>query len=206
MFHWHKVLPSFSEPWLSVLSTMMASLKFVYLFYFSLYILDIIIQPNSFFITVIYIQIIEVYYSNVNKWKGNRVSKGDARKGEREMMMAGGKRCDGTWISNVSLTKGIPLWKTLGQGCSTKCWDTKVAWMLVAEGSINYLCKHQLDVAFGLPTAVLSRTQFGVLHMVNDTAANFRRSSQSDTGHWPSSWPGAIWRKRRLLAVETVFK
>ena len=36
----------------------------IILFYFSLYILDVIIQPNLFFIAVIYMQ---VYCSNVNK-------------------------------------------------------------------------------------------------------------------------------------------
>ena len=103
---WHKVLPSFHEPWLGVLSTMMASWKFIYLFYFSLHILDVIIQPNLFFITVMYTQVIEVYYGNVNKWKGNRVSKGEGGEGDDD-----GRRQEMQWdfrkfwtSSDVSLT------------------------------------------------------------------------------------------------------
>ena len=85
------------------------------------------------FITVMYMQVIEVYYGNVNKWKGNRVSKGEMRgKGEREMMMAGGKRCNG--ISNkwwhVTYIRN-PMVENLGPrflGNSARCWDTKVVW------------------------------------------------------------------------------
>ena len=96
--------------------------------------------------TVIYMQVIEVHYSNVNNWKG------EARgKGERERMMAGGKRCDGTLeqVLMCHLHKeshgGKPWAKVSGKLCQI-LRDAKVAWMLMIEGSINYLCKHQLDV------------------------------------------------------------
>ena len=53
---WHKVPPGFRETRLSMLSTMMAS--FICLLYTGC---------NLSFITVIYMQVIEVYYNNVNK-------------------------------------------------------------------------------------------------------------------------------------------
>ena len=46
--------------------------------------------------------------------KGNRVNKGEAReKGEREMMMAGGKRCDGGFwepLLNVGIQRLCECW------------------------------------------------------------------------------------------------